>query len=258
MSQDPIRPRNDPRIQHKAALVNGINYHYLLAEPSANGLVRGTVFLIHGWPDCSLGWRYQIPMLQSLGLRVICPDLIGFGGTDAPTVPRASLFLYGHKRAADDFAELARQLGLDRIIIGGHDWGGSVVYRFAMWYPNLVSHVFSVCTPFNPPSVNYVHLQQVAEIAPQFGYQLQLAGPTVEAAIQSKDQIRQFLHGMYGARTSDGTASFTPRKGVRFDILPKLGKSPLVSDEVSLTITVMERVLSIKLLNSQTVDGLLC
>jgi pimeloyl-ACP methyl ester carboxylesterase len=26
------------------------------------------------------------------------------------------------KRAADDIAELARQLGVKRIVLGGHDW----------------------------------------------------------------------------------------------------------------------------------------
>ena len=28
-----------------------------------------------------MGWRYQIPQLLELGYRVICPDLMGFGGT---------------------------------------------------------------------------------------------------------------------------------------------------------------------------------
>jgi pimeloyl-ACP methyl ester carboxylesterase len=36
---------------------------------------------IHGWPDCSAGWRFQIPALLELGLRVVAPDLMGFGGT---------------------------------------------------------------------------------------------------------------------------------------------------------------------------------
>lgn len=30
--------------------------------------------------------------------------------------------LYGHKRAADDIKELAKQLGASQIILGGHDW----------------------------------------------------------------------------------------------------------------------------------------
>jgi pimeloyl-ACP methyl ester carboxylesterase len=37
-------------------------------------------------------------------------------------VPPSSISLYGFKRAADDIAELARQLGAKQIILGGHDW----------------------------------------------------------------------------------------------------------------------------------------
>jgi pimeloyl-ACP methyl ester carboxylesterase len=36
---------------------------------------------IHGWPDLSLGWRYQIPMLLDMGFRVVAPDMMGYGGT---------------------------------------------------------------------------------------------------------------------------------------------------------------------------------
>lgn len=74
-----------------------------------------------------------------MGFRVVCPDIMGFGGTvganckeawenhvhrdqDAPRVPPESLSLYGLKRAADDIKELARQLGATQIILGGHDW----------------------------------------------------------------------------------------------------------------------------------------
>lgn len=31
-----------------------------------------------------------------------------------------------YKRAADDIAALAEQLGLSNIILGSHDWGGAI------------------------------------------------------------------------------------------------------------------------------------
>jgi hypothetical protein len=36
---------------------------------------------IHGFPDISMGWRYQIPMLLGLELRVVAPDCMGYGRT---------------------------------------------------------------------------------------------------------------------------------------------------------------------------------
>lgn len=76
-----------------------------------------------GWPDLSIGWRYQIPVLLELGYRVVVPDILGFGRSDAPQINQPSdMAYYGFKRAADDIKELARQLGSETIILGGHDW----------------------------------------------------------------------------------------------------------------------------------------
>lgn len=62
-------------------------------------------------------------MLLELGYKVVVPDLLGFGRTDAPQVNQPSdMAYYGFKRAADDIKELARQLGSGTIILGGHDW----------------------------------------------------------------------------------------------------------------------------------------
>ena len=73
---------NDPRVKYEKAVLNGKTYNYILAEPDCDP--TGTVFLIHGWPDLSVGWRHQIPLLLSKGLRVVAPDMMGYGGTDAP------------------------------------------------------------------------------------------------------------------------------------------------------------------------------
>lgn len=34
-----------------------------------------------------MGWRYQIPTLVDLGLRVIAPDCLGYGRTVRPHLP---------------------------------------------------------------------------------------------------------------------------------------------------------------------------
>lgn len=76
-----------------------------------------------GWPDLSIGWRNQIPTLLEMGYRVVAPDIMGFGRTDAPQINQPSdMAYYSFKRAADDIKELARQLNCETIIIGGHDW----------------------------------------------------------------------------------------------------------------------------------------
>jgi hypothetical protein len=41
---------------------------------------------------------------------------------EAPKVPPNDLRLYSTKRASDDMKELVKQLGEERIVLGGHDW----------------------------------------------------------------------------------------------------------------------------------------
>lgn len=101
----------------------------------------------------------QTSLLLDMGLRVVAPDLMGFGGTDTPTVPPESLALYGLKRASDDIKELARQLGCSKIILGlvtcssrrrslansdarfsGHDWGGFRKFDELVPKPGISDH----------------------------------------------------------------------------------------------------------------------
>lgn len=108
-----------------------------------------------------------------------------------------------------------------------------IVYRFAQWYPNLVSHVFSVCTPFSPPSDTYVPTEAlVKSVLPQFGYQLHLAGPEVEANIQSRERIAKFLSGMFGGRDENKRVVFDPFTGVDFNVIDGIGAPLLLSGEV--------------------------
>lgn len=52
--------------------------------------------------------------------------------------------------------------------------------------------------------------------------------------VKSKEQIRQFLHGIYGARTADRKVMFSPERGIALDLLPSLGKTTLLTEEASL------------------------
>lgn len=227
MGVDKLKP-NDPRAQSVTASIRGKTYHYLHAQPS--GSRRGTILLVHGWPDLAFGWRHQVPYLLSLGLQVIVPDMLGYGGTDAPQ----DLALYSLKSVSDDLAELVRQIigPGEQIILGGHDWGGMLVWRFALWHPEMLKGVFSICTPYAPVSPTFIDIPQLIERVPNFRYQAQLAGPDVEREIGSDPvKIRSLLSGIYGASGSDGSQVFTVKQGVLFENLEKMGKSPLLSDD---------------------------
>ncbi|KAM5444208.1 hypothetical protein MferCBS31731_000725 [Microsporum ferrugineum] len=228
MPVDKIHIPDDPRIKHCSSIVNGTTYGYILATPP-DGKYQATVFLIHGFPDLSMGWRYQIPTLLDLGLRVVAPDCIGYGRTEAPQFTPESAWRYGYMQCAKDMKELARQLGSSQVILGGHDWGGAVVYRIALYEPAFVTHLFSVCTPYWPPTKEFQPLEKVVEKIPFFGYQVQFANGGLENILRSKEQIRQFLNAIYGGRTANGEGALSIEKGVLLEKLPGIQQTPLLS-----------------------------
>ena len=230
MSADKLLP-NDPRVREETAVVRGKTYQYYVGEPKGRTAPIETVFLIHGFPDAAFGWRCQVPFLTSLGFRVVVPNMLGYGGTDAPT----DLAAYSLRSMSDDIKALATKfVGEDgQIVLGGHDWGGFLVWRCAEWHPKLIKAVFSVCTPYNPPSKTWVSLEDhiAAGRVKNFTYQLQLAGPDVEKGIQTREKVRQFLNGMFGGLGPNGEVPFIAEKGVLLENLSKLNRSRLVSDK---------------------------
>jgi len=85
-----------------------------------------TVVLLHGEPTWSFLWRSVIPVLAGAGLRVIAPDLIGFGRSDKP----AAIAEHSYARHVEwTRAALFDSLNLRDVTIVGHDWGGLIGLR---------------------------------------------------------------------------------------------------------------------------------
>jgi haloalkane dehalogenase len=61
--------------------IDGMRMHYVDEGPRDGEVV----LLLHGEPSWSYLYRHMIPPLRDAGLRVIAPDLIGFGKSDKPT-----------------------------------------------------------------------------------------------------------------------------------------------------------------------------
>ncbi|KIY00800.1 uncharacterized protein Z520_03466 [Fonsecaea multimorphosa CBS 102226] len=220
MAVDKIKPFNDPRVQLRSTVLNGLTYGYLYSEPLPSVVRRGTVLLVHGFPDLSFGWRYQIPFLTSLGLTVIAPDCVGYGRTDSP---RHTLSDYGYKRAADDLATLCQQLDLAQIVLGGHDWGSAVAWRMTQYYPKLVKALFIFGAPYFPPSSRFEPLASIiGNYLPQLAYQAQLVSGEIEDRVQSRAEIRKFLSAVFGALNTaqpNRLAGFDVHSGANLDLI---------------------------------------
>ncbi len=105
------------------ANVDGLRMHYV-DEGRDDG---DPVLLLHGEPSWSYLYRYMIPPLVEAGLRVIAPDLIGFGKSDKP-VDKSDYSYAGHVGWMHGFIE---SLDLARITLFCQDWGSLIGLRVA-------------------------------------------------------------------------------------------------------------------------------
>lgn len=158
---------------------------------------------------------------------------MGYGKTGTSS----SLQDFSFKTHADAIAGICAELSIPRIIIGGHDWGGMAVYRVAQWYPELVTHVFSVCTSFAPCTDSFTSTEDLVKgPVPQFGYQLQFGSSDerIEKVVKDEGSIRKFLLGMYGGRPSGGNRFMTATEGVDLKAFDEgdVAMTPLLSEEV--------------------------
>lgn len=119
------RFRNLPDYPFRANFVDidGLRMHYLDEGPAA----AETVLLLHGEPSWSFLYRHMIPPLAAAGLRVIAPDLIGFGKSDKP-IGRDAYSYAGHVAWMRQFIET---LDLRDITLFCQDWGSLIGLRVA-------------------------------------------------------------------------------------------------------------------------------
>jgi hypothetical protein len=116
--------------------------------------------------------------------------------------------------------------------------GAFVAYRVALWHPDLVTHLFTVCVPYSSPKKEFLPLEEMAHtVMPNFGYQIQFASGELEKVVQSKEEIKQFLTALLGGRTPEKQIGFEAEKGVLLDHLMRLRHSRLLSEEVSFPIS---------------------
>lgn len=104
------------------------------------------VVLAHGFPELAYSWRHQIPAIAAAGYHVIAPDQRGYGGSSRP--PMVSD--YDIVALTGDIAGLLDDVGADRAVLVGHDWGSVVVTNFALLQPDRISACVSLSVPPAP------------------------------------------------------------------------------------------------------------
>lgn len=155
----------------------GIEFH--VAEAGSGDDV---VLCLHGWPQHWYEWRHLMPALADRH-RVLALDLRGFGWSDAPRDG------YEKEDMATDVLAVLDELGLERVKLVGHDWGGWIGFLLGLRAPQRFERflVMNIVPPWVNPRNVVPHLwrfwyQQVV-LAPGLGYRLHRGGDFVRRVL---------------------------------------------------------------------------
>jgi pimeloyl-ACP methyl ester carboxylesterase len=179
------------------------------------------VVLAHGFPELAYSWRHQIPALAEAGYHVLAPDQRGYGGSTRPEAIEA----YNIHELTADIVGLLDDVGAERAVWVGHDWGAAVVWNAPLLHPDRVAAVAALSVPALPRS----HLAPTRAWRKAFGenffYILYFQEPGVADAELNADPARTIRRMMGGLRASEGQGALirmaTPGPEGFIDRLPE-------------------------------------
>jgi haloalkane dehalogenase len=102
-----------------------------------------TALLLHGYPTSSYLWRNVLPQVAAAGHRGIAIDLPGFGDSPAD-LPGT----WEHQ--IEQVERFRNALGIERLVLIVHDWGGLIGLRWACDHADRVSALVICDTGFFP------------------------------------------------------------------------------------------------------------
>lgn len=211
----------------RTVAVNGVELHVV---------EEGTGFPVifsHGFPELAYSWRHQIPAVAAAGYRAVAPDQRGYGRSSKPE----RIEDYDIRHLSDDLIALLDDLGEQRAVFVGHDWGSMVVWQTALLHPDRVAGVCGMSVPFTPrPSIPPTERMR-AVFAGSFFYILYFQEPGVADADLGADPtktMRRLLAGLRVDEDSQAIGMSTDDDRGFIDRVPEPKKRPdwLSQDEL--------------------------
>jgi pimeloyl-ACP methyl ester carboxylesterase len=111
--------------------VGGVQLHYVDEGPRA----AEPLLFVHGNPTWSFYWRHAVRRFSERH-RCIAPDHIGCGLSDKPAD-----YPYRLEQHIANLERLVDALGLERITLVVHDWGGPIGLGFAGRHPERIARL---------------------------------------------------------------------------------------------------------------------
>lgn len=173
-------------VTHRTVRARGVELH--LAEA---GTGDDVVLCLHGWPQHWYEWRHLMPALADRH-RVLALDQRGFGWSQAP--PGG----YEKEELASDVLAVLDELGLERVKLVGHDWGGWIGFLLYLREPARFERylALNILPPWTSARAMLPHLwrfwYQWLILSPVVGYRLHRGGrfvPRVLAGASTRREV---------------------------------------------------------------------
>jgi proline-specific peptidase len=117
-----------------------------LSQP--RGPAKLPLLVLHGGPGGPSDYLEPLEELADIGRPIVFYDQVGCGNSDQPNDPS----LWSVELFLDELSTVRQELGLDRIHLLGHSWGGMLAMQYALTQPvGLASLILGQLTSQHSP-----------------------------------------------------------------------------------------------------------
>ncbi|WP_330232424.1 alpha/beta hydrolase [Nocardia sp. NBC_00508] len=183
-------PPEIPGVRRSFVTARGVRFHVTEAGPAGGR----PVLALHGWPQHHYAYRHLLADPPD-GLRIIAPDLPGYGWS-GPAPHR-----WAKEDVASDLLALLDALGLDRVLLVGHDWGGYIAHLLVLRAPERFDALLAL---------NIAHPWQTPRSILPHAWRFLVYQPPIAAFGRYLHQRTRFLEQLIFAGAVRNRAEFGP------------------------------------------------
>lgn len=201
-------------LERKQVSIPGFHIAYL------EGGRGETVMLLHGFGGDKDNWT-RIARYLTPHMRVIAPDLPGFGDSDKPADAR-----YRTRDQAERLHALVQALGLESFHLGGNSMGGRIAAEYAAAHPDRVRTLWLLApagVASAEPSEMLRRLPETARV-PLLARTTKEFGELIALVTADPPYVPGALKRVYAAR---GAASYELHRRIFFEIGDEWRERPL-------------------------------
>jgi len=167
LTPPPLDPPPIDGVRRSFVAARGVDFHVTEAGDGA------PVLALHGWPSHHYCYR-DLLRDPPAGMRIIAPDLPAYGWSGPPP------HRWAKEDVASDVLALLDELGLEQVLLVGHDWGAWIGYLLVLRAPERFRGfvALSIPHPWNGPRTTLPHLWRLGHMPLNAAFGMPLAQRT--------------------------------------------------------------------------------